>query len=300
MSEEKNFNEENEEVTEVTEEETVTEAAEEAVEETAVEEAAAEETAESAAEAMEDAVETEEANVNAPDTEDVIVTDDASVTVTAPAKKVNKGAVIAVIVAAVLVIALVVLGILFAPKVFNKYNRMGYVDISGRTVGEVAEEANMDLDEFLEQYGLPADMPSNTTEAAAYNNIPCSNMAATYGMDFATMKELLKFPDEVTEDTPWGEALSMVTLGNYIGEDNLEDFKQQYGLGDEVNKDTLWGDVRQTVEEHQREEFLEQQKAMEEEEAANEAGEAEDKDASTEGNADETENAPATEASPAA
>ena len=50
---------------------------------------------------------------------------------------------------------------------FNKYNRLGYVDVSGRTVAQVAEEQGMDVDEFLEQFDLPSDMPGNTTESAA-------------------------------------------------------------------------------------------------------------------------------------
>ena len=52
----------------------------------------------------------------------------------------------------------------------------------------------MDVDEFLEQFDLPSDMPGNTTESAAYNCIPVSKMAEMYGMDFNTIKEVLKFP----------------------------------------------------------------------------------------------------------
>ena len=100
----------------------------------------------------------------------------------------------------------------------------------------------MDVDEFLEQFDLPSDMPGNTTESAAYNCIPVSKMAEMYGMDFDTIKEVLKFPDDVDEDTAWGDAIGQVTLGDYVGEDNLAEFKETYGFGDDITADTLWKD----------------------------------------------------------
>lgn len=192
-------------------------------------------------------------------------------------KKYNTKAVVGGIVA-VLVIAVVILALIFgirykdyintinnenintvsdsSTEVSNKYNNQGYVDVSGRTVEEVAEEEGMSLDEFLAQYNLPADMPGDTTESAAYNNIPFSKMAETYDMGTEELKELFQLPDKVTGDTPWGEALDQATLGAYVGVDELEEFKEYYGLSDEVTANTLWGDVRKTVEEKQREERI--------------------------------------------
>ncbi len=109
---------------------------------------------------------------------------------------------------------------------FNKYNRLGYVDVSGRTVAQVAEEQGMDVDEFLEQFDFTVRYAGNTTESAAYNCIPVSKMAEMYGMDCNTNKEVLKFPDDVDEDTAWGDAIGQVTLGDYVGEDNLAEFKR--------------------------------------------------------------------------
>lgn len=290
MSDEKNFNNENEEVNEEIVEETAEAAeTEEVAEESA--EISETETAEDAQEAVSEAVEEAEATFVAEESAESVLGENTSfveaaesgsgddeenseavaveaVEASAEKNPVSKGAVVGIIAAAVLVVALVVLGIIYAPSIFNKYNRQGYTDISGRTVEEVAEEAGMSLEEFLEYYGLPEDMPGNTTEAAAYNNIPCGNMAKTYGLDFDTMKELLKLPEDATEDTPWGEALAKVTLGSYVGEDNLDSFKETYGFGDEVTADTLWGDVRQTVEAKQKKEFEEEQKAAAEAEKA--------------------------------
>ena len=204
----------------------------------------------------------------------------------------GKGGLIAIIVAAVIVVAIVVvLAVKFGPSMFNKYNRLGYVDVSGRTVAQVAEEQGMDVDEFLEQFDLPSDMPGNTTESAAYNCIPVSKMAEMYGMDFNTIKEVLKFPDDVDEDTAWGDAIGQVTLGDYVGEDNLAEFKETYGFGDDITADTLWKDVRQTVDEKSRQQRIESEKAEKESDKNKDTASAE----STEAPA-ETESADATEA----
>mgnify|MGYP000488374273 CR=1 FL=1 len=72
---------------------------------------------------------------------------------------------------------------------FNKYNRLGYVDVSGRTVAQVAEEQGMDVDEFLEQFDLPSDMPGNTTESAAYNCIPVSKWQKCTGWTLIQSKK---------------------------------------------------------------------------------------------------------------
>ncbi len=257
MSDEKNLNEENNESVN-NEEQTPVE-----TEETTAEQA--EETAETPAETEETPVETEVSETA--ETEDIIV-------------------------AAVIVVAIVVvLAVKFGPSMFNKYNRLGYVDVSGRTVAQVAEEQGMDVDEFLEQFDLPSDMPGNTTESAAYNCIPVSKMAEMYGMDFNTIKEVLKFPDDVDEDTAWGDAIGQVKLGDYVGEDNLAEFKETYGFGDDITADTLWKDVRQTVDEKSRQQRIESEKAEKESDKNKDTDSAE----STEAPA-ETESADATEA----
>ncbi|MGN0150629.1 MAG: hypothetical protein ACI4C7_10345 [Clostridia bacterium] len=187
-------------------------------------------------------------------------------TVVAETKKFPVVPVVVGAVAAVLVIVLVVLGIKFGPSLFNKYNKAGYVDVSGRTIAEVAESSGMELADFLEEYGLPADMPANTSESAAYYAIPCSKMAEMYGMDFATLKSTLQFPDTITEETTWGEAEGEVRLSVYVGEDRLEEFKQSYNLGDEVTGDTQWKEIRNTVDEFNRQQRIESEKAAKEEE----------------------------------
>jgi hypothetical protein len=175
-------------------------------------------------------------------------------------KKSNVGAIVAIAAAVVVVIALVIAAIVYLPSMLNKYNRQGYVNISGRTIGEVAEMSGMELDEFLEEFGLPEKMPANTTESAAYNNIPFSRMAQSYGRTTEDFKKMLQLPDDVNDDTPWGEAVNKATCGAYVGEEGFNEFKEYYGLGEDVTVETLWGEVRQTVEEKQRQERIDSEK----------------------------------------
>lgn len=256
-------------------EEKVEEVAEEAVEavEEAIEEAeetvgeVAEEAAEAVAEAEEAFEETAEAFAEAANEAEGAIEE----AVEAPKKKV--GPIIALIVVIVLVAAC---GVMVAmgkvPQIYNKYNHMGYVNITGRTIADIAKDNGMELSEMLEQYGLPADMPGNTQESAAYYMMPVKTIAQMYGMDFNGMKELLGFGDDVTEDTAWGIAEGEVTLDKYIGEDNLDSFKQEYGFGDEITGETKWKEVRNTVDNASKKKYDEQkaQEAQEEEFGAEE------------------------------
>lgn len=238
MDENKNL--ENEIVEETTEEIVAEEAIEEVAEE--ITEEAVEEATEVTEEA--EAVEAEEAVEEA--TEEIVEEKQGS----------KKGAIIGVIVAVVII----ALAVATSMMDFNKYNKMGYVDISGKTIQDIADSQNITLAEFLESYKLPADMPGDTIEAAAYYMIPAGVVAEMNGLDFATLKSMLKLPEDATEDTPWGDAEGGILLADYIGgADKVDAFKAQYGFGDEVTAETPWRELRNTVDTM----TLEQRKAEE-------------------------------------
>ena len=184
--------------------------------------------------------------------------------------------------------ALIGTGVYFYVNIRNApYNYLGYINVSGETIGNIAEYYGSSLDEFLEMHGLPADMPADTDETAAYNTIPTGVIAGLYGMDVETLKKEYEIPDTVgkipmrmkivdlispkfnvgdtiNEDTPWGIAEGEATLRGYMGTDDeeaLEEVKSMYGLDDSVTFDTQWKDIRDIVEKQQ----LEQRKKAEEE-----------------------------------
>ncbi|MDD6483133.1 MAG: hypothetical protein PUF72_00960 [Clostridiales bacterium] len=284
MSEEKNFNnEENEETASQTEQEETVEVTAEAVEDDVVEETAetvedeaVEENQESSDENNEGAGEEEQAEAD--EAADVAAVFDHSDAVSAEEEKKPNGKIIGIIAAAVVVVAIALVLIFFGKNLFNKYNRMGYIDTTGRTIGEVADANGYELQDFLAEFELPSDMPENTYESVAYYMIPARKVAQMYGMDFAGLKEMLKWDDSITEETPWGEAEGETTLGAYVGEDNVESFKEQYGMGEEVTAETKWKEIRNIVDQQARDERLESEKAQKEAENATEApaeGEAE-------------------------
>ncbi|MCH5185905.1 MAG: zinc ribbon domain-containing protein [Oscillospiraceae bacterium] len=141
----------------------------------------------------------------------------------------------------------------------NKYNEMGYINISGRTLEDIAGDVGMSVDEFKAEYRLPEDMTGDTYESAAFYNMPTGKIAEMYGMEFSGVAELLKLPDTVTETTPWGEAEGEAMLKNYVGEDAVDAFKKEYGLGDNITGDTKWKYIRNTVDQKTLEQRLEKE-----------------------------------------
>lgn len=166
-----------------------------------------------------------------------------------PAAKKKPVKLIAGIAAAVVVIAAAVTVVAVnASTWFNPYNR-NYVDVTGRNAGEVADMMGMDFSEFLEYYDLPEDLSESTSEYATMYTIPAGTYAELFaGADFSELADALGWGDDITEETTIGEAIDTMTLNSYCGEDGVEAFKEEYGLGDDVTGDTLYGDVRHQVE----------------------------------------------------
>ncbi len=238
MDENKNL--ENEIVEETTEE--IVEEAEETVEEAAE---TTEEVVEEAPDAVEEAAEALEATEEIPE-------------------EVKKGSKTGAIIAVIVAVVIIALAVATSMMDFNKYNKMGYVDISGKTIQDIADAQGVTLAEFLEAYHLPADMPGDTIEAAAYYTIPTGIVAEMNGLDFETLKSMLKLPEDATAETPWGEAEGGILLADYIGgADKVDAFKAQYGFGDEVTAETPWRELRNTVDTI----TLEQRNAQEDAEA---------------------------------
>ena len=147
-----------------------------------------------------------------------------------------------------------------------------YVDVYGMTAEELADKMGMSYDDFLQYYGLPADLPRDLNSNAVEKTIPVGKIAEMNRYpSFDEFKESMGWDDSITEDTRLGEALDKTQLRYYVGEENLDSFKTEYGFGDEVTADTLYGEIRVEFEEKMKEKY----------EASKAAAEAEDKDAET-------------------
>lgn len=206
-------------------------------------------------------------------------------------KKSKVGVIVAIVVAVVIVAA----ALITSTMEFNKYNKQ-YVDITGETIQDMLDESGMTLEEFLQANSLPEDMPADTTLTAAQYYIPTGKVAEAKGVDFQILKAVYGLGDDVTAETPWGEAEGKIRVGQYIGEENLEKFKAEYGLGDEVTADTLWGEIRNTVSEKYNEIRKEQEKEAANEVPAEEPVEEVAEEVPAEGEEAPVEEAPAEEA----
>lgn len=183
-------------------------------------------------------------------------------------KKSKKPAIIAIVVVILAIAAFLVYNAFSG----DKYNKMGYGNPYGRTVGDVITELGITLDEFKTNYSLPEDITEDTEEMAAYYMIPVRVFAQMYGVDYEQFKQAYNIPAETTpsepttiigkikalfgvydiqpidENTPWGIVMDELTLGSYVGEENLETFKQYYGIETEITAETKYKEVRKEVE----------------------------------------------------
>lgn len=154
--------------------------------------------------------------------------------------------------AAVCIIGVVILAVIFAVVynffIINRYNRLGYINTSGKTIGQIAEENGITLEELLSEYGLPENMRADTEEAAAYYTISVEKIASMSGKTFEELKELYHWDDNITPETSWGVAQGEILLKYmYSSEKALNSFKEEYNLGDDVTGETKYKAVRDAV-----------------------------------------------------
>ena len=130
---------------------------------------------------------------------------------------------------------------------YNKYNEESYVNLSNKTLGEVAAVYQMTADEFKTQFGLPADMPEDTNEAAAFYHMTVDNYAKYVDRSVDEVIEEISSKSDgaaVSKDESFAEAESNMLLVKYFEPMTIEEIKKEYGFGDEINENTRYGEVR--------------------------------------------------------
>lgn len=210
----------------------------------------------------------------------------------------NIGAIIGGVVAVVVALA----AILWYFGIINPYE-IGYIDVSGITLEELADESGYSLKEYKKVNGLSWLMPKSTNENAVKNNIKVKTTIAQSGMAFEDFKEYYGWGDDITENSTVGKALGETKLSVILGTKDMEEdmanqtltsFREFYGFGDDVTLDTLYKDVRVAIDKKTRETRIEQEK--EAEKADDEKSEDEDSEAEVETEPDAEEPAEEEEA----
>lgn len=158
----------------------------------------------------------------------------------------------------------------------EKYNNLGYLNVSGKTLGDICKEENIEVNDFLEKYGLPKDMTKDTYYDVAVYMMPVIVRAEIEKTDFETMKEKFNIPDsigiditsdklwdklkslffgpqyvreriEVTEYIPWGLIYDELKLED-IYDGDFEKLKYEYNFGNDITIHTKMKEVRPIME----------------------------------------------------
>lgn len=118
------------------------------------------------------------------------------------------------------------------------------------TVEYLAEAQNMSVEDYLAMYGL-SGISKKATEEEMTDQMTVDNYvkyASTTIEDLTTQYHLDEAP---AGDSNWGELRKSFTVKNIVGEteDELNQFKEIYGLDDSVTLDTPWSEAEVKIEE---------------------------------------------------
>lgn len=143
-----------------------------------------------------------------------------------------------------------------------------YLPVYGETLGEIADSSGFSLEEFIDFYHLPKDMPASTDMYAAQMAMKVKD-ALNFGdneediqSNAQSMKEELGLENDIDPNETLGKFLDSLTLRQYLNvayaqylaygmdiDTLFAQFKEVYEFGDDVTLDTIWKDIRKQYEE---------------------------------------------------
>jgi len=141
-----------------------------------------------------------------------------------------------------------------AASAANKYNELDYISISGYTLDDIAALSDFDdTDKFKKSVGLPADMPGDTNETAAYFSLSLKSLAE---YNDQSLKELLNnlstaIGEKVKDTDKFGDVVKKLPTKAYIelffGED-FDEFKESFELGEDFDENTPYGEISTKID----------------------------------------------------
>lgn len=111
-----------------------------------------------------------------------------------------------------------------------------------QTVKTAAESQGMSVADYLSEYGLAADTPETMPLGEAYNKMTVENVAKASGQSVEEFRQSTYLPDEVPDTMVWSEAQNEMPVRAMMSEEEFNQKKQEYSLGDEVTLDMKWKD----------------------------------------------------------
>lgn len=206
----------------------------------------------------------------------------------------KKGIATGVAVVVCLLIAYIILSLTGVINVYEKniFTGTEYIDTTGRTLEQAAEEEGYTVSEYKKMYDLPMFMHKSTNENAAMNSIPIrylidlenesieaqrkrAESMKAYGMEYnpddykkITIEDFRKRYDlskKITEKSTLGEAQSEMKLLYVFNLADMSEEEQEaelayqkayYGLDKKVTVNTKYKEVRKAMDEVKRQERI--------------------------------------------
>lgn len=117
------------------------------------------------------------------------------------------------------------------------------------TVGYLAEQAGMSIEDYLAQYGV-SGLGKNATEQEMTDMMTVDNYVKYAGTTIEDLQTQYHLSEAPAGDSNWGDLRKSFTVRNMVGdEDSFAQFKEMYGLDDSITLDTLWTDAEPVIQE---------------------------------------------------
>ena len=117
------------------------------------------------------------------------------------------------------------------------------------TIANLAAAEGISFDEYISKYGLTdAGLTAEDNYQSAFYAMTVENFAKANGTTVDALRSEYELPESVTNETIWSEATLEMPAGIAMGgDDQFEQAKESYGLGDEFTADSRWGDVQEAI-----------------------------------------------------
>lgn len=117
------------------------------------------------------------------------------------------------------------------------------------TVGYLAEQSGMSVEDYLAQYGV-SGLGENATQEEMTDAMTVGNYATYAGTTVEDLQTQYGLDETPSADANWGELRKTFTVRNMMGdEESFNQFKEVYGLDDSITLDTLWTDAEPKIQE---------------------------------------------------
>ncbi|MDD6483132.1 MAG: hypothetical protein PUF72_00955 [Clostridiales bacterium] len=159
--------------------------------------------------------------------------------------------VIGVVIAAVLALAVYAVYDKISAKLLSEKIASGEAQA---TVGYLAEQADMSVEDYLAQYGL-SGLGKKTTEEDMVKKMTMENYAAYSGTTLEEIKTQYALESDVDASMLYEDFEKTLKVRNVLGgsEDTFDQIKETYELDDSITMDSMWTDVEPILEEKQKE-----------------------------------------------